>query len=196
MRETMNYLKRYFTEALDVAKIQWQSFVVALSIVGVIYYISLYVPPGWGSYFAMFPGAFIIAVTALARVNDIGPERMSKRWQFRKISLIMAGGGAVMFMGTPFSTDPSFPTWRAVIIMWGVAGAWLTTPGHPPWDYYITGRYRFLTHPPEEPRSPLERVALRVVRPQTREEILEAQEKYEREQELSNGRRRGDGEGP
>lgn len=182
MKESMRYLKRYFTEAWDIAKLQWRSFLVAMTIVGTIYCVSLFVAPGWISYLVIFPPSLIIALTALARVNDIGPERMGLRWQFRKISLIMAGAGAVMFMATPFMLTPSFPTWRAVIIVWGVAGSWLTTVGQPPWEYYITGKYRFLTHSPDRPRSPLERFAMSMTKPMTPEELMKAQAEYEEEQ--------------
>lgn len=109
-----------------------------------------------------------------------------------------------MLMATPFLEDPAFPTWRAVVLLWGFALTWLTTPDHPPWDYYITGKYRFLTHPPDKParpRSPLERVVIRITKDNhSVEELMAAQKRYEEEQAAkanANGRRRrGEGDGP
>jgi peptidoglycan/LPS O-acetylase OafA/YrhL len=204
VKETLEFFRQQFIEAKDVAKMQWRSFTFAVVLIVMVYIASLYIQPGWATYFISFPASLIVAITALARVNDIGPERMGKRWQVRKISLILAGAGSVMMMATPFSDSPMFPTWRAVIVMWGFAGAWLTTPDHPPWDYYISGKYRFLSHPPDKParpRSPLMRVVGRVTKEHDVAALLKAQAEYEaREKLMKSGRypdrRRGDGDGP
>lgn len=181
MKESIEFLRKELMEAMDVAKLQWKSFLAAVVIIFGLYICSIYIPPGWVSWIAIAPPSLIVAITALARVNDIGVERMGKRWQVRKVGLIMAGAGAVMLLATPIVESPSFPTWRAVILMWGFALAWLTTPDHPPWDYYITGKYRFLSHPPG-PRSPLNRFAMRMAEYQSPESLMRAQEEYERRQ--------------
>lgn len=199
MKETVSFVKQYFREGWDVAKLQWKSFVMAILIIAFFYVMSLIAPPGWVSYLFCVPPAFVVAITALARVNDIGPERMGRRWEFRKISLIMVGTGAVMVLVTPFTESPAFPTWRGVILMWGFAGAWMTTPGMPPWDYYVTGAYRFLTHPPDVPRSPLQRFVGRITGPLSTEEVLRAQAEWEAERKKSHSStntRRGDGVDP
>lgn len=180
MSDAARYLKQYFTEAWDVAKLQWKSFAVALILILGIYCISIWVNPGWASYLVILPPSLIVALTALARVNDIGPEKMGRRWQVRKIGLIMAGAGAVMLMATPFNETPMFPTWRAVILVWGFALAWLTTPGHPPWDYYISGRYLLPGWEQTEPRTPFEKAVRWITGSYSIEEILEAQAEYER----------------
>lgn len=157
MKETFDHLKQHMVEAKDVAKIQWKSFSVAMLIILSIYFASNLIGPGWISYTISFPAFLIIALTALARVNDIGVEKMSGRWQVRRVGLILAGAGAVMFMGSPF-TAYGFPTWKSVAISWGFALAWLTTPEMPPWEDYITGRYRTKEYPPGRARSPLNRI--------------------------------------
>lgn len=196
MKETLAYFKRYFVEMWDIARIQWPSFLFAVGVMVAIYVLSLRVPPGWVSYLAIVPPSLIVALTALARVNDIGPERMGRRWQVRKIGLVMAGAGSVMLMATPFLESPAFPTWRAVVVMWGMALTWLTTPSMPPWDYYITGKYRFLTHKPDRPRSPLERVIGRVTKEHSVEALMKAEEEYQNAKRAGIVRRRGDGDGP
>lgn len=199
MIETLKYFRSQVIEAIDVAKIQWKSFLVAVLLMVSFYTMSIYIPPGWVTYMFIFPAAGIVAITSLARVNDIGPERMGKRWQVRKIALILAGAGSVMLLATPFLVNPAYPTWRAVIIMWGFAGTWLTTPEMPPWDYYITGKYRFLTHPPDKVKSPLYRVAGKITGQLKVDELMRRQAEYEREQKKrakNQNRRKGDGEGP
>ena len=96
MKETMQFLQQQFVEAFDVAKLQWKSFLVACVLILAIYWFSLYIPPGWATWWLIAPATLIVAITALARVNDIGPERMGKRWQVRKVGLILAGAGSVM----------------------------------------------------------------------------------------------------
>jgi hypothetical protein len=41
-------------------------------------------------------------------------------------------------------TEVDFPSWREVILRWGMALVWLTTPHMPPWWRYISGRYKTL----------------------------------------------------
>lgn len=135
-------LKQSFIEAKDVAKLQFKPFMVALLVLAVVYVMSIFVAPGWATYVITVPPALVVALTALARVNDIGPENMTRRWHVRRIGLIMAGAAAVMVLGAPFSEQGWAITWRGVLFVWGVALAWLTTPEMPPWEDYITGKYR------------------------------------------------------
>lgn len=198
MRETLKFLKQQAVEAKDVAGLQWKSFVMAVVAMGFFYVMSVLFPAGWISYAFIVPPSLVVALTALARVNDIGPEQMGTRWQFRRISLIMAGAGAFMALGTPFSDPAIFPSWRVVVLMYGFAGAWMTTPGMPPWDYYMTGKYRFLTHRPEVPRSPLERVLTRITGNLDATELQRRQDEWEAQQKRENSKltRRNDGAEP
>ena len=196
MNETWQYIRRRAIEAKDLARLQWVPFTLALLVVAGFYFASMAFPPGWLSYLASLPPAVICAITALARVNDIGPERMGARWQVRRIALILVGAGSVMVMGAPFAADPIFPAWRTVVLLYGFAGAWLTTPGMPPWEYYITGAYRFLSHPPDQPRTPLARVLTRITGELSTEELLRRQAEWEALHRPDLGARRGDGSDP
>lgn len=158
MKETLDYMRQQAVEAKDVAKIQWKAFVAALFIVGCIYVGSIVMEPGWGTYLISLPAALLLAVVSLVRLNSIGPECMGLSWQIRRIGLIMTGTGAVMLLTTPFLDDPLFPTWRAVVILHGVAWAWLTTPDQPPFWKYWDGSY---TQYPV-PRPPLARIIGRI----------------------------------
>lgn len=88
------------------------------------------VAPGALTYVAGFPALILILLTALARVNDIKDHQTSLRWQARRTFLVFAAGGAVYMLAT-------VPTWGMVLLYWGVAGTWLTTPGQPPWHQYL-----------------------------------------------------------
>lgn len=193
MQQTMRYFRKQFVEARDIARMQWKSFAVAVLVILFFYGMSLIFAPGWTSYMFIVPPATIVALTALPRVNDIGPEKMGLRWELRKLSLVLVGAGAVMALASPFTFTPIFPEWRTVVLMYGFAGAWMTTPGMPPWDYYISGRYRFLTHPPEHIKSPLERVLTRITGNLDTADLLRAQERWEAEHAKT---RRGDGADP
>lgn len=188
MKQTVDFLKNYFSEVWVSAKRQWLPFTIAVFVVMGVYFLSLFIPPGWITYWLTVPASLVIAITALARANDIGAERTGWSWQLRKIGLVMAGAGAVMMMSTPFLDDPRFPGWRIVLILWGFAFTWITTPNMPPWTYYITGQFRFLSHPPGKPKSPIQRIIEKVSRARTPEELMELQRRYEEEMERQNRR--------
>lgn len=135
-------LKQNLIESLDVARLQWRPFVVTLLVIAGVYLGAALLRPGLATYLLSLPPALVIAVTALARVNDIGPEHMAWRWHVRRTSLVMAGTGAVMVIGAPLTETGYAIPWWGVVLIWGVGGAWLTTPGQPPWEDYITGKYR------------------------------------------------------
>lgn len=129
-------------EALDIARIQAKPFAVVLGTLLVVYVVSSTVDPGWATYVCSLPAALVVALTSLARVNDMGPELMQGRHHIRRAGLIFSGTGAVMVLMWPAS-DMAFPiSWRIVVLLWGIACVWLTTPNMPPWEDYITGRYR------------------------------------------------------
>lgn len=104
-----------------------------------LYTIGVTVKPGWLTYAIQLPALAIIAITALARVNDIGPDRTTLEWQARRTFLSLTGTAAVAMSFAPFSSG-EFPTWQSLALSWGLAGSWLTTPGMPPWAKYIAGK--------------------------------------------------------
>jgi uncharacterized membrane protein len=105
------------------------------------YLTMMLVPSGLGSYILSLIALVIIAITALARVNDIAVEQVAMRWQVRRLGLILACAGALSLALVPiFSAD--WPTWRDMAFYWGIALTWITTPHMPPWARYITGHFR------------------------------------------------------
>lgn len=134
-------LKQDLIEAVDVAKMKWRPFALTVVLLLAVYAGSLFVPPGPITYALCVPPCVVILLTAIARVNDIGVECMSWRWDVRRIGMVMAGAGAVMVIGAPFTADGWVVPWRAVVLAWGVAFAWFTTPGQEPWEEYILGTY-------------------------------------------------------
>ncbi len=104
------------------------------------YLLGAYVSPGVISYLASLPPLAVICITAIARVNDIGKNKVSKRWQFRRMGLsIVASSSAIALLG-PLAALAAFPIWSTVALYWGFALVWLTTPEMPPWWRWISGR--------------------------------------------------------
>ena len=58
----------------------------------------------------------------------------------RKIGMILVASSAASLLAAPLlGYFGSFPLWRHVMLYWGFALAWLTTPNMPPWWKYISG---------------------------------------------------------
>lgn len=135
-------LREYMREAVDLGRYQSRAFVLSLVCLFAVFSAAAFVPAGPITSVLMIPACVVILLTALARANDIGPEYMSWIWQVRRMGLVLAGSGAVMYMFSPWTEGGEPVPWRAVALAYGVALAWLTTPVLPPWWDYITGRYR------------------------------------------------------
>lgn len=118
------------------------AILIACVVIG-MYLASMLVSPGLVTYLLSMPALVIVAMTALARVNDITIEQTATRWQVRRLGLVMAAAGALMLAIVPVFTG-EWPTWRQVMFHWGVGFTWITTPHMPPWWRYITGQYRTL----------------------------------------------------
>lgn len=85
-----------------------------------------------------FLAALLIAITALARLNDIRPLQKSKRWWLRRVGLLFVFVGMTMFMAAYFTPITGY--WddvRRVLTMYGFLFTMMTTPSMPPWWAYI-----------------------------------------------------------
>lgn len=138
-----NELPKPVQEAVDLARYQMKPFLIALVILIMVFLASSFIHDGFVTYLLTVPALIIIVITAYARVNDIGPDKIGIRWELRKIGLILAGMGAVTILTAPFSTGAFYPTWRGLVLIWGFSLTWLTTPEMPPWWDYITGKKGF-----------------------------------------------------
>lgn len=93
---------------------------------------------GWFTYTLSAVPLGIIIITAIARAYDI----MDTTWRgfARKIGMILVASSAASLLAAPLlGYFGSFPLWRNVMLYWGFALAWLTTPNMPPWWKYISG---------------------------------------------------------
>lgn len=117
------------------------SFLSACAL-GVAYYLVNSEPLGWLTYGLMVPPCIVILLTSIARVNDMGVGSLDWRGQLRKLGFIMSGTAAVAFLSVPFTANTYWPTWKAVMLAYGVAAAWVTTPNMIPWWRYISGEFR------------------------------------------------------
>lgn len=99
------------------------------------------ITPGWFSWLITAPAHAIIVLTALARVKDL--KDMKLRSQARRMGLTMVATASVAFAASPFFlTQGDFPTWKTVLLVWGIAVTWFTTPNQPPWWKHISGELR------------------------------------------------------
>ncbi len=103
------------------------------------YFLTTLAKPGLVSWIATMPALLVIFLTAVSRINDITSTQ--KRYQLRRIGLTMSAVGAAGIAIAPlFGSD--MPSWRGVMMTWGWALTWLTTPNMPPWWKYISGEYK------------------------------------------------------
>lgn len=96
---------------------------------------------GWLTWSLGVPPLLIIIITAIARAYDI--EDQSLRGFARKMGMVLVAASAASLLVSPLlGYTMSFPLWRQVMLYWGIALAWLTTPNMPPWWKYINGQYK------------------------------------------------------
>jgi hypothetical protein len=135
---------------VERAKPHVKPFLFMIGLMLVLYFASATTPPGWLTFALSAVALMLIGITALARLNDLSSDLTSKRWQVRRVGLIMVGASAVGLLFEPlivyFNGHPmlDFPTWREVMLRWGMTLVWITTPHMPPWWRYVSGQYRTL----------------------------------------------------
>ena len=107
-----------------------------------LYGASIILPSGAITHLLASLPAAIIGITSLARVNDLSEDHHSKRWQLRRLGLILAGVASVIYIlgGLTVASRPI--EWREILLLYGVAFTWITTPDQPPWWQYVTGEKR------------------------------------------------------
>lgn len=99
---------------------------------------------GWWTWLAQLPALAIISATAVARVYDISAR--SKRWFVRRMGFILTGISCLGMAIAPIMSDTTaFPSWKSVVLVYGLSLVWLTTPGQPPWWKYISSRDKVTT---------------------------------------------------
>lgn len=113
--------------------------IASLVTILLLYCTGALVQPGLFTWALQLPALAILGVTALARVNDIGSDRTSWIWQWRRIGLTLVGVCAAALAFAPFQAIPEFPTWKGILLAWGFALSWISTPGMPPWWKYVSG---------------------------------------------------------
>ena len=141
-------VRELFDAKMQRAKLHFWPFMVMLTLVMVFYVASATIEPGWITFWLSTGSLAITAITALSRLNDLLPEQSSKRWQARRVGLIMCGASAIGLMVEPVLVWAQgipmvdFPSWREVMMRLGFALVWITTPHMPPWWRYISGQYK------------------------------------------------------
>lgn len=118
------------------------AMLIAFSIVTLFYQLNSLVPPGWLSWAVTLPALLIILITAIARLDTIGQEKVSYNWQMKRMGFVLIASLALVYGLIPFGSSGMFPTWLFSGMMWGLALTWLSTPNQPPWWRFITGDYR------------------------------------------------------
>lgn len=83
--------------------------------------------------------AFLILITAFARLNDIKRNQNSLRWWVRRVGLLFVSVSMVMTIAAYFTVATEH--WSSILKitgLWGFALTWITTPGMPPWWKWIS----------------------------------------------------------
>ena len=96
-------------------------------------------------YLVSFPAWLILAVTAAARLSDIGPHQWAMHDHFRRLGIIGVGVTSLCTICVPLASDWwRFHTagWQDAAMAWSWALVWITTPGTPPWWDFILGVHR------------------------------------------------------
>lgn len=95
-------------------------------------------------YLLSLPAVVVIMLTAIARLDDVTRTQTGIRWNVRRAGLFFSAIFAIVFIAAPFTeSGQELPVnWVTALGIYGWAKVWLTTPGMPPWDVYITGLHR------------------------------------------------------
>lgn len=95
-------------------------------------------------YLIALPAVVVIMLTAIARLNDVTRKQTGTRWNVRRAGFFFSAIFAIVFIAAPFTeSGRELPVnWVTVLGIYGWAKVWLTAPGMPPWDVYISGRHR------------------------------------------------------
>lgn len=139
---TMGFIKTKITQfskhfGLKRARV-YQAIALLLGAAGLVVGFNLLadVEPGWGSWIAAAPALLVLMLTVVARLKDL--TDMRARSQFRRLGLILVGAASLIYFMAPLtSAGYPFPTWTLVLLAWGMAFTWVTTPNMPPWWKYI-----------------------------------------------------------
>lgn len=163
MKLALTYFRQQLIEAADLFRYQYKAFATTAGILLIVYSLSYVIPAGWPTYLIMLPAALLNLATCYARLNALGPESMGLQSQVRRVGFLILGVGIGTFIGLPFVEQPVFPTWRSVMMMYGLALVFLSTPGMVPWNWWWEGHYRD-DPDPDHPWSPVQRLAGRITK--------------------------------
>ena len=122
-----------------ILKRQRKAGLAVASALLLLYGVSVFFPSGSLTHLPVALPAAVIGTTALARVNDMSQEHVSKRWQLRRVGLILAGVSSMIYILKGLSAASPPLEWRELLMLYGVAFTWITTPDQPPWWQYVTG---------------------------------------------------------
>lgn len=141
-------VREMFDAKMKRARLHLWPFLFMVALVLILYTASATIQPGWVTFTMSSFALAICAVTSLSRLNDLLPEQSSKRWQARRVGLIMVGAASIGLLVEPVLVwmdgirMVDFPSWREVMLRWGFALVWITTPHMPPWWRYVSGAYK------------------------------------------------------
>lgn len=112
----------------------------------IFYALTVFVKPGWATYFMALPGALLIGFIAAGRANAIEKDQVGTPWTFRRAGLAMVAGACTFMVMWPLIGGTPI-TWRLVLLINGFAFVWTTTPGMPPLTDYVFGKVPLTGHP-------------------------------------------------
>lgn len=103
-----------------------------------VFWVSSSIPTGVLSWLFSLPPLIIIVVCMLARLLDLKDRGLL--WDVRRLSFVIAAAGCASIGLAPMLDEAfAYPTWRAGLTFWGIAGVFATAPNMPPLWPYISG---------------------------------------------------------
>lgn len=133
--------RQFFKQFVGLKKLHAAQAICATGVLGLVYWLSTVVPSGPLTWALVVPADLIIALTTLARVNDMTQQQTGWRSQLHRISYLLAGVAAVGYLFLELEGHPQYPPWKSVMLQWGIALNWLSAPGLPPWHRYMSGDF-------------------------------------------------------
>lgn len=117
-----------------------RSLVICAALVLLVYAMSLFIEQGWITYLLSAPAFLTIGLTSLARANAIHEDSTGPQWDSRRMGFATAGSTALVYLVGPIFEI--YPNWLELLMAWGVANVWLTTPNMPPWWKWWSGEWK------------------------------------------------------
>lgn len=131
-------MKDYALTQVKLLAQHWKALVVALITLTFFYVFMMQRDQSWLAWFLAIPPCLVIIITAWCRVTDMSAQITDWSSEMRKVGLTLAGSGGGVVLAGPFGLYQFFPSFELLVLLYGFAFSWFTTPNMVPWWQYIS----------------------------------------------------------